>query len=125
MEAHIAAKTAGAGLRCYHSAGSTAADDALQQPLGAGNSLFERAVYRYFRTCVTGLVVYDTYTQFTTFGQLVIMLLIQTGGLGFMTLAVLFALITRKRIGLKERPFSWNRWPPYSWGAWCAWLSAF
>lgn len=56
-------------------------------------------------TCVTGLVVYDTYTQFTTFGQLVIMLLIQTGGLGFMTLAVLFALVTRKRIGLKERTF--------------------
>lgn len=56
-------------------------------------------------TCVTGLVVYDTYTQFTTLGQLVIMLLIQTGGLGFMTLAVLFALVTRKRIGLKERAF--------------------
>ena len=56
-------------------------------------------------TCVTGLVVFDTYTQFTALGQLVILLLIQTGGLGFMTLAVLFSLVMRKRIGLKERAF--------------------
>ena len=35
-------------------------------------------------TCVTGLVVYDTYTQFTFWGQLVILLLIEIGGLGFM-----------------------------------------
>ncbi len=54
-------------------------------------------------TCVTGLVVYDTYTQFTFFGQLVILCLIQIGGLGFMTIAVLFSLVLGKRIGLKER----------------------
>lgn len=56
-------------------------------------------------TCVTGLVVYDTYTQFTTFGQVVILMLIQIGGLGFMTIAVLFSMILRKRIGLKERSY--------------------
>ncbi|NGQ94462.1 Trk family potassium uptake protein [Brevibacillus sp. SYP-B805] len=54
-------------------------------------------------TCVTGLVVVDTGTTFTLFGQLVILSLIQVGGLGFMTFATLFALIVRKRISLSER----------------------
>ena len=54
-------------------------------------------------TCVTGLVVVDTYVNFTFFGQLVILLLIQIGGLGFMTIAVMFAMLLRRRIGLKER----------------------
>lgn len=53
--------------------------------------------------CVTGLVVVDTATTFTLFGQWVILLLIQVGGLGFMTFATLFAMILRKRITLKER----------------------
>lgn len=56
-------------------------------------------------TCVTGLIVYDTYTHFTTFGQLVLLALIQIGGLGFMTIAVLFSMLLGKRIGLKERSF--------------------
>lgn len=54
-------------------------------------------------TCVTGLVVVDTGTTFTLFGQLVILALIQIGGLGFMAFATLFALILGKRISLKER----------------------
>ncbi len=54
-------------------------------------------------TCVTGLVVYDTYTQFTLFGQIVILLLIQTGGLGFMIVAIMFSLFLGRRIGLRER----------------------
>ncbi len=54
-------------------------------------------------TCVTGLVVYDTYTQFTLFGQIVILLLIQTGGLGFMIVAMMFSLLLGRRIGLRER----------------------
>ncbi len=54
-------------------------------------------------TCVTGLVVVDTGTTFTLFGQLVILSLIQVGGLGFMTFATFFALIMRKRISLRER----------------------
>lgn len=54
-------------------------------------------------TCVTGLVVNDTGTYFSLFGQLVIMTLIQIGGLGFMTMATLFALVLRKKISLKER----------------------
>ncbi len=54
-------------------------------------------------TCVTGLVVYDTYTQFTLFGQTVILLLIQVGGLGFMTVATMFSMFMGRRIGLMER----------------------
>lgn len=54
-------------------------------------------------TCVTGLAVYDTWTQFSAFGHAVILVLVQLGGLGFMTVAVLFSFATKKRIGLKER----------------------
>ena len=54
-------------------------------------------------TCVTGLVVYDTWVQFTGFGQAVILVLIQMGGLGFMTFAILFSMMLGRRIGLKER----------------------
>lgn len=54
-------------------------------------------------TCVTGLVVYDTYTHFSLFGQIVILSLIQIGGLGFMIIATLFSLMLKRKIGLKER----------------------
>lgn len=54
-------------------------------------------------TCVTGLVVVDTATTFSYFGECVIMLLIQVGGLGFMTMATLFALAFKRRISLKDR----------------------
>ncbi|MHB8072863.1 TrkH family potassium uptake protein [Desulfosporosinus fructosivorans] len=53
--------------------------------------------------CVTGLVVVDTATTFTYFGQWVILLMIQVGGLGFMTFATLFAMILGKKITFKER----------------------
>lgn len=54
-------------------------------------------------TCVTGLTIVDTGKYFTVFGQVVIALLIQIGGLGFMSMSVLFALALGKRILLKER----------------------
>ena len=54
-------------------------------------------------TCVTGLVLYDTFTQWSGFGQVVIISLIQIGGLGFMSAATLFVFFLRKRIGLKQR----------------------
>lgn len=54
-------------------------------------------------TCVTGLVVVDTGTHFTIFGQIVIAVLIQIGGLGFMTMATLVALVFKRRITYKER----------------------
>lgn len=53
--------------------------------------------------CVTGLVVVDTGSHFTPFGQFVIIFLIQVGGLGFMTFSTLAAILIGKKIGLKER----------------------
>ncbi|MFB4472468.1 TrkH family potassium uptake protein [Oceanobacillus caeni] len=52
---------------------------------------------------VTGLVVVDTGSAFTMFGELVIALLIQLGGLGIMTFAVIITIVLGKRIGIKER----------------------
>lgn len=54
-------------------------------------------------TTVTGLSVVDTGTTFTLFGQIVLLCLIQIGGVGFMTIAVLIVMTLGKRIGLKQR----------------------
>ena len=54
-------------------------------------------------SCVTGLVVFDTYTQWSLFGLIVILVLIQIGGLGFMTIITMFSLFLRRKIGLTER----------------------
>ena len=56
-------------------------------------------------SCVTGLVIRDTYTYWSTFGQIVILLLIQTGGIGFMTVVFALMKLGGKKIGLKERTF--------------------
>jgi trk system potassium uptake protein TrkH len=53
--------------------------------------------------CVTGLVVVDTYTQFSAFGQVVVLSLIQIGGLGLMTMATILFIAARRRIGLRGR----------------------
>ena len=53
--------------------------------------------------CVTGLVVVDTGTYWSTFGQVVILFLIQIGGLGFMTMATFFFILMGRYIGLRER----------------------
>ena len=54
-------------------------------------------------SCVTGLVLVDTATHWTLFGQIVILLLIQIGGLGFITIATVFLSFARKNLGLKNR----------------------
>ena len=54
-------------------------------------------------TCVTGLVLYDTWSQWSGFGQVVILCLIEIGGLGFMYAASLFIFLFRRKIGLKQR----------------------
>ena len=54
-------------------------------------------------TCVTGLTVYDTGTYWSLFGQVVILLLIQTGGLGFMSLTTVVFLLLGKKITIKNR----------------------
>lgn len=54
-------------------------------------------------TCVTGLVVVDTYTHWSHFGQVVILILIQIGGLGFITISAMLYLFFKKKIGLNMR----------------------
>ncbi len=54
-------------------------------------------------TCVTGLVLYDTWTQWSGFGQTVIICLIQIGGLGFMSIATMVVFLLRRKVGLKQR----------------------
>lgn len=54
-------------------------------------------------TCVTGLSLVDTYTQWSPFGQTVILCLIEVGGLGFMSAATILIFLFRRRIGLRER----------------------
>jgi trk system potassium uptake protein TrkH len=53
-------------------------------------------------TCVTGLIVADTYTKFTGIGQFIILLLIQIGGLGLVTLTSFFMLALRRKMGLRD-----------------------
>lgn len=53
--------------------------------------------------CVTGLAVVDTGTTFTLFGQIVMLVLIQLGGWGFMTSGTLMFIMLGKKIGLKQR----------------------
>ncbi|SEU19239.1 TrkH family potassium uptake protein [Paenibacillus sp. NFR01] len=72
---------------------------AAGQSLGFVDALFTATS----ATCVTGLVVVDTGTYFSLFGKTVILVLIQIGGLGFMTMATLFALVFKKRISLRDR----------------------
>ncbi|MDR0889212.1 MAG: TrkH family potassium uptake protein [Oscillospiraceae bacterium] len=54
-------------------------------------------------TCVTGLAIADTYTAWTSFGQLVILALIQIGGLGFLTIIASFFMLLGKKLGLFDR----------------------
>lgn len=54
-------------------------------------------------SCVTGLVVADTWTQWSLFGQIVILILIQLGGLGFISVGICLSIILRRKIGLKAR----------------------
>ncbi len=54
-------------------------------------------------TCVTGLTTVNTAQHWTPFGQFVILVMIETGGLGFMSLPVFFFMIARKKINLRTR----------------------
>ena len=54
-------------------------------------------------TCITGLVTFDTFTNWTVFGQIVIIVLIQIGGLGFITLLSLAVRMTKQKMSLKQK----------------------
>ena len=74
----------------------SSADGSFTNPLDA-------AFTAVSATCVTGLITVDTATAWSTFGHTVIIVLIQIGGLGFMTVAMLLSLIIRRNITPKER----------------------
>lgn len=87
-------------------------DYLLWNPVADPADLFgRRVVYRpadggftsVSATCVTGLVVTDTATHFSLFGQFVILCLIQIGGLGFMSMSVLISALIRRAITPKEK----------------------
>lgn len=69
------------------------------ESIGFINALFTASS----SVCVTGLVVVNTANHWTTFGHVIIILLIQIGALGFMTMATVIALFLGKRISLRER----------------------
>lgn len=70
----------------------------------AGSASFMEALFTATSaTCVTGLVVQDTATYWTLFGQIVILIMIQIGGMGVLTMAALIAVVSGKKIGLMQR----------------------
>ena len=54
-------------------------------------------------SCVTGLIVYDTATHWSVFGKIIIIAMIQCGGLGVVTMLTVFTQVTGKKIGLRDR----------------------
>ena len=70
----------------------------------AGGASFTTAFFTATSSsCVTGLVLKDTAVYWSVFGKCVILTLIQIGGLGFMTMAMMFTMLLRRRAGLRER----------------------
>ena len=70
---------------------------------GTGTSFGTALFTATSATCVTGLIVQDTATHWSTFGQVVILALIQTGGFGIIMAAAGFSLLAGRKISLKER----------------------
>lgn len=70
---------------------------------GLGASFSDALFTSTSAVCVTGLIVHDTVTYWSVFGQCVILMLIQIGGMGVITLAVAIAVISGRKIGLKQR----------------------
>ena len=79
----------------------------LMLPISSANNNFTNFLDALFTAtsavCVTGLVVYDTATHWSYFGQFIIITLIQIGGLGVVTIASAIVMITGRKIGLMQR----------------------
>lgn len=70
---------------------------------GKGASISDALFTATSAVCVTGLVVQDTATYWSPFGQAVLLALIQVGGLGIITMAIAVSLVSGKRISLRQR----------------------
>ncbi|HID96000.1 MAG TPA: Trk family potassium uptake protein [Candidatus Latescibacteria bacterium] len=75
----------------------------ISSATGQATSFVDALFTAVSAVCVTGLIVVDTPTHFSMFGQLVILFLIQLGGLGIMTFSTSLALAFGRRIGLREK----------------------
>lgn len=77
----------------------------LMLPISSRSGVFTPFLNAIFTatsaTCVTGLIVYDTYTYWSVFGQVVIIMLIQIGGLGLLTFTAFFNLLIGKKLGFR------------------------
>ena len=70
---------------------------------GRGLSFLDSLFTAVSATCVTGLVVADTWSQFNLLGQAILLILIQVGGLGYMTLVLMTYLLLGRKVSLKNR----------------------
>ena len=70
---------------------------------GTSTSFLDALFTSTSAVCVTGLVIHDTATYWSNFGQFIIILLIQIGGLGVVTVAGAFAILSGRKIGLMQR----------------------
>ncbi|HAM37947.1 MAG: hypothetical protein A2474_03360 [Elusimicrobia bacterium RIFOXYC2_FULL_34_12] len=79
----------------------------LSLPFSSSNYSYTNFIDALFTAtssvCVTGLIVVNTAAHWSVFGKIIIMMLIQIGGLGYMTLATLFAIVIGKQVSLKDR----------------------
>jgi trk system potassium uptake protein TrkH len=79
----------------------------LTLPAASSNGISRGPETAYFTavscTCVTGLAIVDTGTSWSLFGHIVMLIMIQTGGLGFMTMATMLSLLARRSLSPKER----------------------
>src|SRR5215207_529791 len=90
-------------LRSLHRYRSAHPYPADRERLGPVDATAGHALHATSAVCVTGLVVLDTGTYWSGFGQLVILMLIQLGGFGFMTSSTLLLLLLRREATLRER----------------------
>ena len=81
----------------------------LSLPISSASATFTPFLNALFTatsaTCVTGLVIYDTATHFNILGQIIILLLIQVGGLGFITILLGVMSVVGKKLNLKQKSY--------------------
>lgn len=70
---------------------------------GQSTGLLEALFTSVSASCVTGLVLVDTFSHWTLVGQLAILVMVQIGGLGFMSITIMFAIMLGKRVSLSTR----------------------
>lgn len=68
-----------------------------------GTSFLDALFTSTSATCVTGLTRFDTFVHWSLFGQIIILILIQIGGIGYMTIVIVFVSFTKRKIGLASR----------------------